>query len=705
MASAWSASNSSNDYTIHVGIWTNWDRGSVLGKTLTLSKDDAATLISFTALFITFIASRFWFISSFIFHQCYATAEPRDGLHHQRQAILRNATSALYAFEMLFSMQSAWRRRAKRRLYRALPLMAFSLICTIAFTAASGLSSWITKAPGEAVLVRSSSCGYVALDQNLEPSKQLGALSVLDPYFANQAVQAETYAEQCYLSNAVGLLDCAGFVQDRLAATIDNNADCPFDEEICVSKNGNLVLDSGFIDSHKDLGLNAPTNSRIQMRTVLQCAPLKTRGYTEQFSDETGNYTRYLYGVGAESDTRNTTTTNTRRNATDIQWMYKVKDLASQYSGGYVGAANYLLSYSAYLPINGEEGHGAFLPRDELYRTDGDTYIFFLVGNGVLYWDPVDAPWYQAHTPGPNIRSTVGEGGLLATYIPDEAASPVACVEQFQFCNTAYPGETGCGPLGGSFGSVVGAAPLFNTSYKELGSGNTTTEAGSRLLWFINQQTTSATVAHIVRTLGPRGLASQSKLYQGVQPTLPKEQWQLDMTQIWASSLAGLQAIFLTTAQGQTDEELQPYRALPWDGETQHLCNSQKMRSAQYTSFSLFGLLFTFVTGALIIGISFLVEPVAKFLCKRDLYSQYNHLEWGTNSVLQLQRLGYEGVPGTETVWRKCTSTVPVTESDILMDPLDVSDSAHPTLARAVSMSKDSHKGSLSKGYGSESSL
>ncbi|KAI0865636.1 hypothetical protein F4860DRAFT_526118 [Xylaria cubensis] len=209
-------------------------------------------------------------------------------------------------------MQSAWRRRAKRRLYRALSLVAFSLICIIAFTAASGLSSWITKAPGETLLIRSPTCGYVAPDQNLESSEQLGALSVLDPYFANQAVQAKTYAEQCYLSNTVGLW----------------NYDL-FDDDICVSKKGNLVLDSGFIDSNKDLGLNAPTDSRIQIRTVLQCASLKTRGYSDQFTHETGNFTRYLYDVGAEmSDTRNSTDTNNRRDVTDIQWMYKVKDLA-----------------------------------------------------------------------------------------------------------------------------------------------------------------------------------------------------------------------------------------------------------------------------------------------------------------------------------------------------------------------------------------
>jgi hypothetical protein len=215
------------------------------------------------------------------------------------------------------------------------------------------------------------------------------------------------------------------------------------------------------------------------------------------------------------------------------------------------------------------------MPIDELYRNDGDTYIFFLIGNGVLYWEPADAAWYQAHIPGPVLKSNVGKGGNLTTYIPDEAASPLGCVEQFQYCNTAYPRETGCGPLAGSIGSALGAASLFNVTAEELVTGNTTTAAGSRFSWFINQQSASATVAHVVRTLGPRALASQSKLYQGIQKQLPMNQWQLDMTQIWASSLAGLQAMFLSTAQGQSDDPLQPYRALPQDSETERLCNSQ----------------------------------------------------------------------------------------------------------------------------------
>ncbi|KAI1814041.1 hypothetical protein GGS20DRAFT_598498 [Poronia punctata] len=242
--------------------------------------------------------------------------------------------------------------------------------------------------------------------------------------------------------------------------------------------------------------------------------------------------------------------------------------------------------------------------KDVLHRTDGDLYIFFLVGNGVLYWDPVDAPWYSAHTPGPRVRSTTGDGGVLPTYIP----------------------ETGCGPLGGSLRSIIDATPLFNASVKDFNSGDTTTESGSRLFWFANLRDTSATMMHVVRTLGPRALASQSKLYEGMQKKLPKLQWQLDTTQIFASSLAGLQAMFL--------------------------------------------------------------------------YSPYNHLEWNTNSVLQLQRLGYEGVPGKRTTGEKCPGAVPVTQpGDVLTDPLNLSDATHSTLARGKSGHRDgSRSESLSAG-------
>lgn len=97
----------------------------------------------------------------------------------------------------------------------------------------------------------------------------LQTLSVIDPYFANQAAYSANYVQQCY-SNSTRVLDCNGFFTKWLAASrVVTNASCPFGGGICRSNTSNLVLDSGYIDSHVRLGLTTPPDSRVQLRTVL----------------------------------------------------------------------------------------------------------------------------------------------------------------------------------------------------------------------------------------------------------------------------------------------------------------------------------------------------------------------------------------------------------------------------------------------------
>jgi len=81
-------------FKVHLGVWTDWSRGRVLGSTLTLTRTQANLLIAFTASFVVFVGSRFWRIACLALHQSYSSAEPRDALHHQRQAVLRNSGSS-----------------------------------------------------------------------------------------------------------------------------------------------------------------------------------------------------------------------------------------------------------------------------------------------------------------------------------------------------------------------------------------------------------------------------------------------------------------------------------------------------------------------------------------------------------------------------------------------------------------------------------
>jgi hypothetical protein len=79
--------------SVYLGVWTNWSNGTVMDATLTTTRQRGNLLISFTGFLIPFVASRFWSIFSFVFHQCYSTSEPRDAIHHQHQVILRNSSS------------------------------------------------------------------------------------------------------------------------------------------------------------------------------------------------------------------------------------------------------------------------------------------------------------------------------------------------------------------------------------------------------------------------------------------------------------------------------------------------------------------------------------------------------------------------------------------------------------------------------------
>jgi hypothetical protein len=45
-------SDSTDQYVVYLGKWTNWSRGPVFGATLTLSREDANLLIAFVAFFV-----------------------------------------------------------------------------------------------------------------------------------------------------------------------------------------------------------------------------------------------------------------------------------------------------------------------------------------------------------------------------------------------------------------------------------------------------------------------------------------------------------------------------------------------------------------------------------------------------------------------------------------------------------------------------
>src|SRR5271163_587944 len=117
---------------IYLGFWIDQSAGTVLGSTLTTTSRSGNLMIAFLALFVSAAGSACWGILRFTFHQSRSTTEPRDGLHHQQQAILANSTSAIKALTHLAYLPWIWRSSSERPYKRSiLPLLMAILVAAI----------------------------------------------------------------------------------------------------------------------------------------------------------------------------------------------------------------------------------------------------------------------------------------------------------------------------------------------------------------------------------------------------------------------------------------------------------------------------------------------------------------------------------------------------------------------------------------------
>lgn len=214
-----------------------------------------------------------------------------------------------------------------------------------------------------------------------------------------------------------------------------------------------------------------------------------------------------------------------------------------------------------------------------LFSPDADTNLIFLSGNGVQFFERTHDIWYHATIPGHNMTSSNADEDVYMVYKPNEAASPMGCTEQFQFCSPSLSGNK-CGPLASLLDADMQSAPLFGMSAAEF---ETASEPNgtmiSRYYWLVMNLGFAATSTQsLISSLGPNSLTSSKYLSQGVMGSLPDDQWKLDVKYWWAIFLASLQAGVVETARGSTDPALDPYKILPFNSHVRAMCNNQVRR-------------------------------------------------------------------------------------------------------------------------------
>ncbi|KAI1357780.1 hypothetical protein F5Y08DRAFT_351646 [Xylaria arbuscula] len=667
--------------TIYLGVWINWSRGSILGQTLTTTKFNGNLLIAFTAFYIAFVATRFWSIICFL-HDYYSTQQPRSTVHHQRQVILRNSSSPESGLASLLQLLWAWKNHEGPVTVILFPLILVTT-CLLSFTVAGVFSSSISSSSGEEVLIKNANCGFI-------PS----GWDNLAPYYASNGrklTDATNYAQQCYGTKSSSILGCDTFVSAHLPIeNINTSYECPFKGDICRSSDSNIRLDTGFIDSNDHLGINTRNSERFAYRYVVTCAPLETEGYTSEYTVINETWVRYHYGTFTVPDGTNQTTTDYIHVAPGVESQYNLPPFSP-------GAGNnYKLSAVYVYTVDGEPDYSdSNLIIPELRRPDGDVLVIFLSGMGVLFNQKMDDNWYRANT----VQGTAKLGNYveeLKIYRPDDAASPMGCVEQWQWCNSAYPRESGCGPLASNKDAISGAAPLFNLSPQDLEVDRPSSDGvrQSNFIWsLLTKKMNPVRLPDLLGFLGAKSLSSQDRLYGGIQWSLPKNQWQLDVTQWFETVLASLQAAYVNTATGKYALEAGDTRLGPLNKYERSLCDNQKIRSTAYASFSLFGLYFTFILGGIVILFSYVIQPVQAFLDRNFGYRSYAYLEWTANSNMQLHRLAHEDSGAKK--WTRCTGAVPTTTPDTNLAQLNITDPTHPILGLAPWVSYNTREGTL----------
>lgn len=249
-----------------------------------MSPRSGRIFIAFLALFVRMAGGQLWQILCYLLYQARFSEKPRDGLYHQQQARLRNSSSSAQALWQGLELAFAWTKKARNGAFRSLYLAIVAAIHVAAFTVAGLFSSRLATSSGQ-VLISSPNCGGVnafipgKYDDYTTP-QAVADIAAYAIESRTQAVVAQAYASTCYVGDTQSQT-CQGYATTRTGKSDLVVSSCPFKDNICSGDS--VTIDSGFIDSDLDFGINAKASDRISYRRLLTCSVLNQQGYVSDW--------------------------------------------------------------------------------------------------------------------------------------------------------------------------------------------------------------------------------------------------------------------------------------------------------------------------------------------------------------------------------------------------------------------------------------
>ncbi|KAF2494028.1 hypothetical protein BU16DRAFT_512272 [Lophium mytilinum] len=600
------------DSGIHNGFWTNWSNGKYLGATITLPATQGLILVAFLALFVQASGGFFWRVVCFALHQFRSSSRAKDGLHHQQQALLRNAASSSNAVWEVTKTAWQWRKHARNTFSRSIPLVLVCLVHLAIFGLAGLFSSRVVTTGNEA-LVRSDVCGWpksvpnpISTPEDSFTESQLATLNSQAVLGRWSYTQSASYARTCYDEQTGRFASlCSTMVRPRLNSTITRGAPCPFAADVCEMPA--LKFDSGLVDSNDDMGLNARKEDSIQIRRVTTCAPILieqrySSGWTEFNGTLPGDtYKAYRFGPDVP------------------QFLPENVTMAVSNYSQYLAAPPYTTgSFNSYLR---NASSSDYIPISDLNSTDSDVSILSII-NRAVYLGNVTDPLFRA----------TNDSYLPGFKTASQVASFLGCTQQYQFCSR----RTTCTPLTGLYDVRIEAAKTLNLTPIQASTFT--------LLW---KSAWSMTLQLTTVLLGSNMLLANDYLWGATSysSSLPDNQWEVEAANMHNISLAMLQRSVVEYAS-PPDIQIRPglrspsQMEPPADDGMRALCQNQKVISKDHAGFSVVGLAIILAVGSLLILLDLFVARIVLWIGWGRFASMQD--EWVQQGLLQVQRQALE---------------------------------------------------------------
>lgn len=281
------------------------------------------------------------------------------------------------------------------------------------------------------------------------------------------------------------------------------------------------------------------------------------------------------------------------------------------------------------------------------------------------------------------------EGVDVVTYASDLLVTTLGCIDQYQVCNPNKPHSQVCTRLA-SLTDLFDLAALTGLTLYQAATVET-----------IVLSMLASTMYNAVYGHDASVLKASSSVFDGSQiAQLPDNQWQIELQNWFAISLASIQQYMLEKATGPTGVvEAGGFIRYPNSTYERAICKRQMVRDVSgYQNFSTLGVVVILVVGVLLIGMGLGIDAAVGWLQQR-IGKHFERLSWISDGYLQLQRMAYEG--GGYDNWEGCTDEIPVSNTEERavqqLGGLDDWDVEHPRLVRAPATAEDAEGKSFSQ--------